>query len=101
ASGHRRDDDRSTQRLAEDRDRGVDVLEPHVGQRVVNQLNALEQRRGTPESDVVFCAERDVIRLALSNRRHRASSVVERSKEPMPERGIADLCAPVSSEKYE
>ena len=59
AARHRRDHDRSSQRLAEEGDAGVDFVERELRQRVVHEPHALEQGGGLPEADCLFGAERD------------------------------------------
>ena len=65
---------RRAELLAEERDGEVDVRQLHVGQRVVDELHALEQRRAAAEADVLLGAEREVVGLALADGRHRGGS---------------------------
>ena len=86
AARHRRDDEGGPQLLAEERDREVDVRQLHVRQRVVDQMHALEQRRGAMETDVLLGAQGQVVRLALANRRHPGGRRI------MPASGKAERC---------
>ena len=71
-AGHRRDDERRPQLLAEERHREVYVRERHVGQRVVDEAHLLEQRRARAEADVVLGAEGEVVGLAVADVRCRS-----------------------------
>src|SRR5262249_12136561 len=59
--------------LAEDHRRRVEGVGIDVGQGVVDEPNLLEERRLVSKCDLVRRAEREVVGLALSDRRHRPS----------------------------
>ncbi len=70
AAGHRRDQERRTERLAEDGGRGVDRVGVQIGQRVVNEPHLLEERCLVAEGDLVGRTQREVVGFTLSNRAH-------------------------------
>ena len=65
AAGHRGDDDRGIEALAEQLDAAVDRVGVHLGQRVVDQLHLLEEAGLLAEVDAVAGAEGEVVLLAL------------------------------------
>jgi len=69
-SGHRCDDDRRTQTLAQQDHGGVDVRDAAIGQSVVDEPNALEQRRHATKPDVLVGAYREMIGLSLTDLAH-------------------------------
>jgi hypothetical protein len=86
AAGHRCDDDRSAQLFAEEGHRGVDAIRRELRQRLMNELDAFEERRRSMKADVAGGGEVDVVRLALpdSAAGHATISSLAQTSLPRP-----------------
>src|SRR6266508_4012706 len=66
-TGHRRDHQRRSQLLSKEREGHIDVVRRQLGQGLVNEPHALEERRRVQKPDVTRGGELEVVGLAFAN----------------------------------